>query len=151
VRTFFGQGRGVLQIRAFVLFEAKSSDIFEIYGLSARTREEGVEPVRTMGRGSIYCDFVCTSFTDGPQWEKVGNRQVTIHSKKILFGKTVIRPSQEGLNPNISYSNFIQKGSFFYLYVVYFWKDKFSGVGVLNLTAFEIRQFLSDFYLKIEN
>jgi len=38
---------------------------FESYGVSALTR--GFEPVRTRwGKGSIFCDFVRTSFMDGP-------------------------------------------------------------------------------------
>jgi len=44
---------------------------FEIFGVSARTRGKGVEPVRIFcghgERGSIFRHFVRTSFMDGPQ------------------------------------------------------------------------------------
>jgi len=47
-------------------FAQKTSEFFEIYGVSTRTR--GVEPVRTFfGQGrSIFRDFMRTSFSDGP-------------------------------------------------------------------------------------
>jgi len=51
------------------LFGAKNARFFEIYGRFARTRVEGVEPVLTVfgkGEGSIFCDFVRTSFMDDP-------------------------------------------------------------------------------------
>jgi len=57
-------------MRTSALFEAKNFGFFEIYGVSARTRGEEVEPVRTFfgqeGRVSIFRDFVRTSFMDGP-------------------------------------------------------------------------------------
>jgi len=57
-------------MRTSAFFGAKNFGIFEIYGVSARTRREGVEPVRTFfgqgGGGSIFLDFVGTSFMDGP-------------------------------------------------------------------------------------
>jgi len=43
----FGHGWGILQIWTSTLFGAKNIGFFEIYGVSARTRGEGVEPVRT--------------------------------------------------------------------------------------------------------
>jgi len=55
VRTFCRQGR-ILLMRTTALLGAKNSGIFEIYGVSARTR----------GRGSIFHDFVLTSFMDDP-------------------------------------------------------------------------------------
>jgi len=42
----------------------KNIGFFEIYGMSARTRE--VEQVRTRGEESIFREFVRTSFMDGP-------------------------------------------------------------------------------------
>jgi len=43
--------------------------VFDIYGVSAWTRGKGVEPVRTFcrqeERGSIFSDFVRTSFMEG--------------------------------------------------------------------------------------
>jgi len=45
-------------------FWRKKLWIFEIYGVSARTR--GVEPVRTFCEQSVFRDFVRTSFMDGP-------------------------------------------------------------------------------------
>jgi len=49
-------------------FSEKNFGCFEIYGVSARTRGEGVEPVRTFfGQGElIFRDFVRMSFMDGP-------------------------------------------------------------------------------------
>jgi len=48
------------------LFDAKNSGFFEIYGVFARTRRKGVEPVLTFfgqeGRGQ----FIAISFMDGP-------------------------------------------------------------------------------------
>jgi len=59
--------KGVLQMRTSALFGAKKSGFFEIYGVSARTRE--VEPLRIFfkqrGMESIFHDFVRTSFMDG--------------------------------------------------------------------------------------
>jgi len=57
VRIFCGQGggEGVLQMWTSALFRAKRFGIFEIYVVSARTR-----------RGSIFRNFVRTSFMDGP-------------------------------------------------------------------------------------
>jgi len=46
------------------LFDAKNIGFVEIYGVSTRTGE-GIKPVRTTGRGSIFRDFVRTSFMDG--------------------------------------------------------------------------------------
>jgi len=50
------------------LLGAKNFKFLEIYGVSARIR--GVELVETffgqMGRGSIFYDFVRTSFMDDP-------------------------------------------------------------------------------------
>jgi len=44
--------KGILQMRTSALFGAKYFGYFEIYGMSARTRENEVEPVR------IFCDQV---------------------------------------------------------------------------------------------
>jgi len=64
-----GQG-AVIQMRTSALFGAKNFGFFEINGVSARTRDEGsFEPVRTFcgqGEGSIFHDFVRTSFMDDP-------------------------------------------------------------------------------------
>jgi len=47
----------------------KTPDFSEIYGVPARGG--GVEPVRTRGeRGSIFRDYVQTSFMDGPLTDK---------------------------------------------------------------------------------
>jgi len=48
------EGGGGLQMRTSALFGAKYFRFFEIYGVSARTT------------GSIFRDFVWTSFMDGP-------------------------------------------------------------------------------------
>jgi len=56
-------------MRTSALLGAKNVGFFEIYVLSARTKVEGVEPVRRFcgqgGRRSIFCDFVRTYFMDG--------------------------------------------------------------------------------------
>jgi len=56
-------------MRTSSLFGAKKL-FFEIYGVSARTRGEGVKLVRILcGQGereSIFRDFVRTPFMDGP-------------------------------------------------------------------------------------
>jgi len=52
MRTLCGQGEGVLQMRTSEIYGAKTPGFFGSYGLSAQTREEGVEPVRTFfGQG----------------------------------------------------------------------------------------------------
>jgi len=51
------RGEGVLQMRMSALFGAKNFGFFEIYGVSARTRGEGV-------------NFVQTSFMDDPNEKK---------------------------------------------------------------------------------
>jgi len=72
VWTLFGQReRGVLQMWTSAFFGGKNFRFFEIYGVSARTRREGVEPMRAFfgqggGVGVIFRDFVRTSFMDGP-------------------------------------------------------------------------------------
>jgi len=63
VRTRRGGGRVFRCGRPHFL--AQKSLIFKIYGVSARTRG-GIKPVRTRGRGSVFRDFVRTSFMDGP-------------------------------------------------------------------------------------
>jgi len=50
-------------MRTSALFDAKNFGIFEIYGVSARTK--GGEPVRTRGEGGsffaiLYGRFLCT-------------------------------------------------------------------------------------------
>jgi len=53
-------------MRTSANFGTKNSRFFEIYGMSARTEGEEIEPVRTFfgQRWSIFCDFVRTSFMD---------------------------------------------------------------------------------------
>jgi len=57
-------------MRTSALFGAKNFGFFEIFGVSARTRREGVELVQTFcghgGGGSIFRDFLQSSFMDGP-------------------------------------------------------------------------------------
>jgi len=72
-------GGGVLQIRTSALFDVKNFRFFKIYGVPARTRGREVETVRTffelgVERGSIFRDFVRTSFMDGP----LGKSEITI-------------------------------------------------------------------------
>jgi len=58
-----GRGSSDADVRTlYILFGAK---IFEIYGVSARTRGL-IEPVRTRREGSIFRNFVRTSLMDGP-------------------------------------------------------------------------------------
>jgi len=56
-------------MRTSALFGEKPG-FFEIDGVSARTRGEevwaGADVLQTRGRRSIFCDFVRTSFMDGP-------------------------------------------------------------------------------------
>jgi len=71
VRKFFGQGeRGVLQIRTSALFAQKPSNFSKFMVCPHGQGRRGVCPVRTFcgqgGGGSIFCDFVPTSFMDGP-------------------------------------------------------------------------------------
>jgi len=57
----------VLQILTPALYDVNNIAFFEIYGVSARTRWEGAEPLRTFvdkGDGSIFRDFVRTSFME---------------------------------------------------------------------------------------
>jgi len=51
-------------MRMSALFVQKNFKIFEIYGVSAQTREEGLS--QCGHAGSIFRDFVWTSFMDGP-------------------------------------------------------------------------------------
>jgi len=57
-------------MRTSEFFGAKNFGFFESFGVSARTRGEGVEPVRTFcgqgERGSTFRDFERTSFMDDP-------------------------------------------------------------------------------------
>jgi len=51
------------------LFVTKTFGFFEIYGMSARTRGKGLSQcghVADKGKGSIFRDFVRTSFMNGP-------------------------------------------------------------------------------------
>jgi len=63
IRGVFGCGRPHFVVE-------KTLDFFEIYGVSAGTRREGVDLVRIFfGQGereSVFCDFARTSFTNGP-------------------------------------------------------------------------------------
>jgi len=43
-------------MRTFALFVAKTFRIFNIYGVSARIKGEGVETVRTRGRSEFFAD-----------------------------------------------------------------------------------------------
>jgi len=61
--------KGVLQMRTSELFGAKTFGFLEIYGMSARSREEELNQCRhfsnkTRGR-VIFRNFVRTSFMDG--------------------------------------------------------------------------------------
>jgi len=47
-------------------FLVRKTGLFEIYGVFARTRVKGFELVRAREKGSIFRDFVRTSFMDGP-------------------------------------------------------------------------------------
>jgi len=38
VQTFREQGKGVLRVSTFAIFDAKNLGFFEIYGVSARTK-----------------------------------------------------------------------------------------------------------------
>jgi len=50
VRTFCEkEGREILQMQTSTLSGTKILGFFDIYGVSARTRGEGIEPVRTSG------------------------------------------------------------------------------------------------------
>jgi len=60
----------ILQMRKSALFGVKNFEFFEIYGVSARTRGEGGLShcghfADNGGRGSIFRNFVRTSFMDG--------------------------------------------------------------------------------------
>jgi len=70
VRTFFGRGRGGLYLRTSALFDAKNFGFFELYGVSERSSGEGFSQCGHFsdkgGRGSIFRDFVWTSFIDRP-------------------------------------------------------------------------------------
>jgi len=60
---------GVLQMRTSAPFGVKKLGFFEIYGMSSWTRGRGLasaDILRTRERGSIFRDFVRTSFMDGP-------------------------------------------------------------------------------------
>jgi len=62
--------RGVFQMRTPSLFDAKNFGFFEIYGVSARTRGEGLSQGGHFsdkgGGGQFFCNFVRTSFMDNP-------------------------------------------------------------------------------------
>jgi len=61
------KGKGVLQVRTSALFGAKSFEFFKIMVCPhGQDGGRGVKPLRTRGRGSIFCDFVWTSFMFGP-------------------------------------------------------------------------------------
>jgi len=56
-------------MRTSALFGAKSIGFFKIYGVSARKKGVGVEPVRTFfgqGGGVNFRNFVRASFMGGP-------------------------------------------------------------------------------------
>jgi len=71
VRTFCGQsgGRGLFRSDVGTLLVQKNR-IFEIHGLSARTRKKGLSRCGHFSdkreRGSIFYDFVRTSFLKDP-------------------------------------------------------------------------------------
>jgi len=63
VRTFFGQVGTGSSDADVLTFCRKNFGFFEIYGMSVLTR--GAEPVRIREEGSIFRDFVRTSYMDG--------------------------------------------------------------------------------------
>jgi len=67
VRTYFGQGeKGVFRCGSPYVLVQNTSD-FSKFMVSARTK--GLSQcghLRTMGRGSIFCDFVRISCMNGP-------------------------------------------------------------------------------------
>jgi len=68
VRAFLDTGVGGSSDADVRTFLCKKLEFFKIYVVPARTKGEGIEPVRTFcrQRGSIFLDFVPTSFMDGP-------------------------------------------------------------------------------------
>jgi len=68
--------KGVLQMRTSALFGAKN--FFEIYGVSARTKVRGIEPVQTRGEGVNFCNFVRTCFIGGPLLQSVKRERSNI-------------------------------------------------------------------------
>jgi len=59
---FSDKGEGVLQMRTSAIFDAKNVGFFEIDGVSAWTRERGVEPVGTFcgqGEGGQFFAILC--------------------------------------------------------------------------------------------
>jgi len=57
-------------MRTSALFDAKSIGFFKIYGVSARTRGEGFEPVQTRGGGQFFA-ILCGR----PLWTVPNNLQ----------------------------------------------------------------------------
>jgi len=68
--NFRDKGVGVLQMRTSALIDAKNFGHFEIYSVSARTRSEGVQPVRTFsgqGKGGHFLRFCADVLYERPQ------------------------------------------------------------------------------------
>jgi len=58
MRTFCGQGGGVLQLRTSALFGEKTTGFFYSFGVSEWTRGEWGEPVQTFcGQGGQFCGW----------------------------------------------------------------------------------------------
>jgi len=76
---FSDKGEGVLQMWTSALFDAKKLWIFRNLWF-VRTRWKGLSQCRQFadkGEGSIFCNFVRTSFMDGPLWKiKTLSREV---------------------------------------------------------------------------
>jgi len=93
-----GQGKGGFSDADSALFGAKISNFFEIYGVSVRTREGGVKPVRTFcgqekesifadgfyGRPISYCDNFGTGTYSGVIIRKTLNILTEIKCKHEL-------------------------------------------------------------------
>jgi len=83
-------------MRTSAIFDSKTSKFFEIYSVSARTRGRGVKPVRTFceqgGKGSIFRDFVRTSFMDDLKVE-TNRHSIKVENNTIdNFNRGATRP-----------------------------------------------------------
>jgi len=69
MKAFFGLRRRRGGSLDAAIFGAKASDILKFIVCPLGLGRGGVEPVRTAtsGRGQYFCDFMRTSFMDGPQ------------------------------------------------------------------------------------
>jgi len=69
-------------MRTFALFGQKNFEFFEIYGVSARARGEGLSQYgyfATKGKGANFRDFVRTSIMDSP----LQKTEIKLKKKKI--------------------------------------------------------------------